>query len=138
MCGRICPNVIQDIMYVLVTYKFKKDRISSNREKGETLIFRRSRTANSIVRSRIWIRIQAFMHVHIQVFKRIVSKQPRTSGDTVFPIMFVFQMLKGSLLRSLLSDLTEVKKSKRPGTDAIRTKGPPSESKMENNQNYNK
>ena len=32
-------ELVQDNMHVLVTYKFKMDRINSNREKGVTLIF---------------------------------------------------------------------------------------------------
>ena len=31
-------KLVQDIMYVLVTCKYKKDRIKSNREKVETLL----------------------------------------------------------------------------------------------------
>ena len=39
--GPIWPKfeLVQDNMHVLVTYKFKMDRINSNREKGVTSIF---------------------------------------------------------------------------------------------------
>ena len=39
--GPIWPKfeLVQDNMHVLVTYKFKMDRINSNREKGMTSIF---------------------------------------------------------------------------------------------------
>ena len=39
--GPIWPKfeLLQDNMHVLVTYKFKMDRINSNREKGVTSIF---------------------------------------------------------------------------------------------------
>ena len=39
--GPIWPKfeLVQDNMHVLVTYKFKMDRIYSNREKGVTSIF---------------------------------------------------------------------------------------------------
>ena len=68
--GPIWPKfeLNQDIMHVLITCKFEKDRINSNREKVVTSIFRRSRAANSIVSGGIWPKfklIQAFMHVLI-------------------------------------------------------------------------
>ena len=39
--GQICPKfkLIQDIMHVLITCKFEKDRINSNGEKVVTSIF---------------------------------------------------------------------------------------------------
>ena len=61
-------ELIQDIMHVLITCKFEKDRINSNGEKVVTSIFRRSRAANSIVSGGIWPKfklIQVFMHVLI-------------------------------------------------------------------------
>ena len=41
VCGPIWPTLqlVQDNMHVLVTFKFKMDRIKSNREKGVTSIF---------------------------------------------------------------------------------------------------
>ena len=66
--GQIWPKfeLIQDIMHVLITCKFEKDRI--NGEKWWRRFFRRSRAANSIVSVGIWPKftlIQAFMHVLI-------------------------------------------------------------------------
>ena len=61
-------ELIQDIMHVLITCKFEKDRINSNGEKVWRRFFRRSRAANSIVGGGIWPKfklIQAFMHVLI-------------------------------------------------------------------------
>ena len=68
--GQIWPKLelIQDIMPVLITCKFEKDRINSNGDKVVTSIFRRSRAANSIVSGGIWPKfklIQAFIHVLI-------------------------------------------------------------------------
>ena len=61
-------ELVQDIMHVLITCKFKKDWVISNQEKVETLIFRCSRAANSSVGCQILTKfeiIQAFMHVLI-------------------------------------------------------------------------
>ena len=68
--GPIWPKfeLIQDIMHVLITCKFEKDRINSKGEKVVSRIFRRSRAANSIVSGEIWPKfkfVQAFMHVLI-------------------------------------------------------------------------
>ena len=55
-------------MHVLITCKFKKDWINSDKEKEETLIFSRSRAANSAVCDQILTKfnlIQTFMHVLI-------------------------------------------------------------------------
>ena len=54
--GPIWPKfeLIQDIMHVLITCKFEKDRINSNGEKVVTQIFTRSRAANSIISGGIW------------------------------------------------------------------------------------
>ena len=53
-------ELIQNIMYVLITCKFKKYRINSNREKEETSIFKHSRTANSLVSCQIACKYQKF------------------------------------------------------------------------------
>ena len=68
--GPIWPkfDLIHNIMHVLVTSKFEKDRININRDYLMTLIFRRSRAANSVVSSGICPKfklIQAFMYVLI-------------------------------------------------------------------------
>ena len=58
----------QDIMHLLITCKFEKDRINSNEENVVTSIFRRAKAANSIVSGWIWPKFrlfQAFMHVLI-------------------------------------------------------------------------
>ena len=49
--GLIWPKfeLIHNIMHVLVTSKFEKDRININRDYVMTSIFRRSRAANSVV-----------------------------------------------------------------------------------------
>ena len=49
--GPIWPKfeLIHDIMHVLVTSKFEKDRININGDYVMTSIFRRSRAANSVV-----------------------------------------------------------------------------------------
>ena len=49
--GPIWPKfeLIHNIMHVLVTSKFEKDRININGDYVMTLIFRRSRAANSVV-----------------------------------------------------------------------------------------
>ena len=53
--GLIWPKfeLIQDIMHFLITCKFEKDRLNSNREKAVASIFRLSRADNSVVSGRI-------------------------------------------------------------------------------------
>ena len=68
--GPIGPKIelVQDIMYVPITCKFKKDWLNSYQEKVETLIFRRSMAANSAAGCQILTQyelIQACMHVLI-------------------------------------------------------------------------
>ena len=59
-------ELIQNIMYVLITCKFKKNRIKSDQEKVEISILRHSRAANFLVICQIWPKfklIKALMHV---------------------------------------------------------------------------
>ena len=53
-------------MHVLDTYKFKMNRINSNREEAATSIFLRSRAVNSVVHGKTWSNselIQALKYV---------------------------------------------------------------------------
>ena len=52
-------------MHFIITFKFKKDRINSNREKGYHRLFRCSRAVNSLVSRQIWqnFNIQALIYV---------------------------------------------------------------------------
>ena len=68
--GQIWPKfeLIQDIMSVLITCKFKRIGSIATEKKWWRWFFRRSRAANSIVSGGIWPKfklIQAFMHVLI-------------------------------------------------------------------------
>ena len=68
--GPIWPKfkLIYNIMHVLVTSKFEKDRININGDYVMTSIFRRSRAANSVVSGGICPKfklIYAFMYVLI-------------------------------------------------------------------------
>ena len=59
-------ELIQNIMYVLITCKFKTNRIKSDQEKVEISILRHSRAANFLVSCKIWPKfklIKALMHV---------------------------------------------------------------------------
>ena len=59
-------ELIQNIMYVLITCKFKKNRINSDQEKVEISILRHSRAANFLVSRQFWPKfklIKALMHV---------------------------------------------------------------------------
>ena len=61
-------ELIQDIMHFLVTCKFTKDQINSNRVKVKALIIIYSLAAMSVVSCRIWLKfklITAFMHALI-------------------------------------------------------------------------
>ena len=61
-------RIHQILMHVLVTCKFIKTRINSNREKVETSTFRPSRTANFVVNGPIWQTFkltQAFKHIRV-------------------------------------------------------------------------
>ena len=83
--GRPKLEFIQDIMHFLLICKFKKDKINSNREKVETLIFSPSRAANSVVNCYIWQKfkdLQAFMHD--LVFCRNEEDQIKNEGTRVF------------------------------------------------------
>ena len=83
-------ELIQDIMHVLITCKYKKDQINSNREKMETYFFSHSRTANSVVSSGICPKfelIQTFMYILITCKneKDKIENQPRKRDDDVRP-----------------------------------------------------
>ena len=87
--GLIWPKfeLLLDILYVLDTYKFKMDRINSNREKVGTSFFRRPRAANSVVRDQIWRNfelIEALIYVIIacKYAKDLTIKR----GKTIFPL----------------------------------------------------
>ena len=59
-------ELIQNIMYVLITCKFKKNRINSDQEKVEISILRHSRAGNFLVSRQFWPKfelIKALMHV---------------------------------------------------------------------------
>ena len=55
-------------MHVLITRKFKKDQINSNREKKDNHFFQSSRAAYSVASSGIWPKFEhnlAFMYVEL-------------------------------------------------------------------------
>ena len=56
-----------DIMHSLVTFKSKIDQINSNREKVETMIFKRSRTANAVVSIQILTKFELIKPFNLQV-----------------------------------------------------------------------
>ena len=59
-------ELIQTILYVLITCKFKTNRINRDQEKVYISILRHSRAANSLVSRQIWPKfklIKAIMHV---------------------------------------------------------------------------
>ena len=59
-------ELIQKIMYALITCKFKKNRTNSNQDKVEISILRHSRAANFLFSRQIWPKfklIKALMHV---------------------------------------------------------------------------
>ena len=82
-------ELLLDIMHVLDTYTFKIDRINSNREKVATLIFRRSRAANSVDRGQIWPNFklfQALMYVIVTCkYKKDSIKNSREKWQRRFP-----------------------------------------------------
>ena len=89
--GPIWPKfeLVQDNMHVLVTYKFKMDRINSNREKGWHRFFKRSRAANSVISPQIWPKfIKAFMHVLItyKYEKEQTINSPEKVATPSFPL----------------------------------------------------
>ena len=81
-------ELIKNIMYVLITCKFKKSLINSNREKVETSILRHSMAAKSLVSRQIWPKfklIQAFMHVLITCkYQKDRIKNNKDTMDTPF------------------------------------------------------
>ena len=101
--GRIWPNfeLIQALMYFIITCKNEKDPIKNRPKKAATSFsplyaygdfFRRSRAANSTVGGPIrpiFGLVRALMHVIVtcKYEKGTHEKQPRKSGNTVFPII---------------------------------------------------
>ena len=80
---------------LLVTCKFKKDRMNSNREKWNHRIFRRSRDAK--LRSQWWdlveILTQPSLYAcprHEQVSEGSDKKQTRKNGNTISPYISLF------------------------------------------------
>ena len=91
--GPIWPKfeLVRDIMYVLVAYKFKMDLINSDRateKKWRHRCFRRSRAANSVVSSGIWPKfelIQALMYVLVTCkYEKDRIKNSRENVETPF------------------------------------------------------
>ena len=101
LCGPILSKfeLLLDILNVLNTYKFKMDQINSNREKVATLIFRRSRAANSLAEFRT--HLSSYVHVRHRYckYEKDPIKTAEKSDNTVFPIINLwgfFPTLKGS------------------------------------------
>ena len=84
-------ELIQNIMYVLITCKFKKYWINSNREKVKTSIFYTLQGILLPSKSSDLAEIQlikALIHVLItSKYQKFVSKQPRNSEDTICSII---------------------------------------------------
>ena len=83
VCGRIWPNIqlIQALMYVIITCKYEKDPIKDNREKVAIPYFKSVAMETS---GRIWPNfelIQAFMHVLIAC--KYEKDQIKNSGENV-------------------------------------------------------
>ena len=78
-------------MHVLITCKFKKDQINSNREKVDTSFFQSSRAAYSVASSGIWPKfelIQTFMYVPITCKnKKDRIKNSRENVTTTFLLL---------------------------------------------------
>ena len=113
-------------MHVIITCKYKKDRMKNSQGKVATSIFRRSREASSVVRDRSGRISNSSMLLCMPSLpasmKRIRSitaykykkdrmkKQPGKSGNTVFPIITLWRFFPtqmGSLLRSRWSNRAE-------------------------------
>ena len=97
-------ELIHNIMHVLVTSKFEKDRININRDYVMTSIFETLK--GSQLRSQWWDLSEIQTHIsfyvcphYLQVWKGSDQKQPRKCNDFVFPIISLwefFPTLKGS------------------------------------------
>ena len=91
--GRIWPNfeLIQALVYVIITCKYEKDLIKNSREKVETSFFpffRRSRAANSGGRIRPKFElVRALMHVIItcKYEKEQMKNSPEKVKTPFFP-----------------------------------------------------
>ena len=85
--GLIWPNfeLIQALMYVIITCKYEKDPIKDNREKGGNTLFQIITLSVAMETSgRIWPNfelIQAFMHVLIACKHK--KDQMKNSGENV-------------------------------------------------------
>ena len=88
------------------------DQLNSNREKVATAFFRRSRAANSVVRSRIWPNFnltQALMYVVITCkYEKDMNEKTWQHRFSHYESMEIFS-LKGNLLCSRWSDLAELR-----------------------------
>ena len=103
VCGPIWPKFehILDIMHVLVTYKAKMDRANSNRDKVDTSIFKMHKGSLLRSRSSDLDQIQTgpgFYECpcYLQVSRGSDHKQPRKSGDIVFPIIILWGLRAAS------------------------------------------
>ena len=107
----IWPNfdLIRALMYVIITSKYKKDPIKSNREKVATHFFQIITLAVAMETSgRIWPNfelIQALRHVLIAYrYEKDLIKMQRKCTDVIFSIISLWDFFQ---LRSLWSDLAE-------------------------------
>ena len=78
-------------MHVLITCKFKKDQINSNREKVDTSFFQSSRAAYLVASSGIWPKfelVQTVMYILIACKnKKDRIKNSRENVMTTFPLL---------------------------------------------------
>ena len=115
--GRIRPNfkLLRALMHVIITCKYEKDRIYTTEKKWQHRFFHYNPICCHGNQSSNLAKFQTHPSSHVchrslQVWNGSDQEQPRKSGNTVFPIISIwgfFQTLKGSLLRSLWSDLAE-------------------------------
>ena len=89
--GPIWPKfeLIHNIMHVLVTSKFKKDRININGDYVMTLIFRRSRAANSVVNGPIWPKFELIQDImHVLITCKFEKDRINSNGEKVVTSIF--------------------------------------------------
>ena len=94
-------KLIQALMYVIVTCKYEKDPIKNSQEKVASLFFPYffQTLKGSLLNSR-WLDLAEFQkpptshkcHGYLQVRKWLDEKQPRESGNTVFPITTLWEL----------------------------------------------